>query len=218
MPKLELMTLCNKYRHFEMPSLSARPGVLVLISLLVYAFAYIIYIQWESETLDSRSNSNNVPDDLILIGNPPIYKLGTLLGTGYVSAVYAGENIESGDPVVIKLTSVNESERNQHDPKHNLNGIPASVQKLARLDREYEMYKRLNTSRLLKAYWYGRHANFQALVVQRVGPSLQEHQTRLRNWTREDVYQIGMNVILDLEQIHEQSFIHDDIHMVRCKR
>lgn len=150
----------------------------------------------------------------ILIGYPPVFKLGEFLGSGYVSEVYTGENIQSGERVIIKMTAINESESIFSGPKQNLNGIPESVKKLARLNREFDMYKRLNTSRLLKAYWYGRHGNFQALVVQRVGPSLQEHQINRRNWTREDVFQIGANVILDLEQIHEQSFTHDDIHMV----
>lgn len=149
-----------------------------------------------------------------LVGVSPRFRLGNVLGIGYVSTVYSGVNLETGQNVVIKLTALNETELNLKTPQKSLNGIPLSIQKLKRLDKEYDMYRRLNSTRLLKAFWYGRFENYQALVVQRVGKSLQEHQKLNHGWTIEDIYHIGVNAVLDLEQIHEQSFTHDDIHMV----
>ena len=187
-----------------------------LVCVCVYIISVVMYAHSVNRGVAEPDASIAVSLVQSLIGNPPTYVLGDILGVGYVSTVYSGENIFSGQQVVIKLTEINETEINNNEPGSNLNRPPASVAKLRRLDMEYDLYKRLNNSRLLKAYWYGPYDKYQALVIERVGPSLEHHQQRNRQWSLEDIYRIGQGVLLDLQSLHDQSFTHNDIHMVRA--
>lgn len=137
------------------------------------------------------------------------YRVQEPLGKGFVSRAYAGLDIVTQEEVVLKFTYINVTENTSPTP---LKGIPDNVLQLKALQQEYATYRALKNSRLLQAYYYGDYQGFKVLVTQRGGQSLFQHQENIRIWSKNDVFQIARNIIYDLEQLHDKSYIHNDMH------
>lgn len=137
------------------------------------------------------------------------YKIQERLGAGFVSRAYSGLDLRTQQKVVLKFTYINITENSSPTP---LKGIPDNVLKLKALQNEYSTYKSFTNTRLLQAFFYGEYNGFKVLVTQQAGKSLQQLQELNRKWLKEDVNQIARNIILDLEQVHDKSYIHNDMH------
>jgi casein kinase 1 len=137
------------------------------------------------------------------------FKIDELLGSGFVSRAYSGTDVHTQEEVVLKFTYINVTENTSPTP---LKGIPDNVSKLKALRQEYATYQSFRGTRLLQSFFYGDYQGFKVLVTQKGGKSLIQHQELGRQWSKEDIYQIARNIILDLEQLHDKSFIHNDMH------
>ena len=87
------------------------------------------------------------------VGNK--YRLGRKLGSGCFGDVYSGTNINTGEPVAIKLESVKT--------------------RFPQLSFEYKIYKILNGGTGIPyVLWFGREGDFNVMVMQLLGPTLED--------------------------------------------
>lgn len=192
--------------------------------LYLQATSYFVY-QWQlirenreddsqdDETYDdSPSEVVDVYSSLQSTGIPLVatrFKVQEPLGSGFVSHAFSGIDVNTNESVVLKFTYVNVTESLSPTP---LKGIPDSVLRLKALQQEYMVYQSMKDTRLLQSHFYGDYNSFRVLVTQKGGKSLIQHQEIHKEWSKADIHQIAYDIILDLEQLHDKSFIHNDMH------
>lgn len=121
------------------------------------------------------------------------YRLLRKLGKGGFGAVYEAINLETQEHVAIKL----ESTRN--DP---------SI-----LDEEVRIYKLLaGGCGIPRVQWYGTECDFNAMVFDLLGPSLEDlFNFCRRKFSLKTVLMLADQLISRLHYIHSKGFIHRDI-------
>ena len=195
--------------------------VSIMASLVIYLDLRNRYIyQWQEEgegddEVAEDDTSEAAIDLFAALQSPDVplvanrYKIQEVLGTGFVSHAYSGVDVKTQEEVVLKFTYINLTESSSPFP---LKGIPESVLRLRALKREYETYRSFRNTRLLQSYYYGDFIDYKVLVTQKGGESVLQHQKNNRKWSKRDIYELARNVILDLEQLHNKNFIHNDMH------
>ncbi|XP_023216138.1 casein kinase I-like [Centruroides sculpturatus] len=115
------------------------------------------------------------------------------IGTGSFGEVYLGIDITNGQQVAIKLES-----RKEKNPLLLYEGTV------------YENFQGvIGIPRIL---WYGEEKNYNALVMDLLGPSLEKLFTlRSRRFTMKTVLMLADQMIERIEYVHNKNFIHRDI-------
>ncbi|KAF5101636.1 hypothetical protein D0Z03_000549 [Geotrichum reessii] len=121
------------------------------------------------------------------------FKIGRKIGSGSFGDIYLGTNLVSGEEVAIKL----ESQRARHP----------------QLEYEARVYKALvGGIGIPFVRWYGTEADYNALVIDLLGPSLEDlFNFCNRKFSYKTVLLLADQLICRLEFIHAKSFIHRDI-------
>jgi len=121
------------------------------------------------------------------------YKIKNKIGVGAFGVVYKANNSADNHDYAIKLEPV--------DAKY------------PQLSQEAQMLKKLNSDiGIPKVYEVGSQANVTFMVMDLLGPSLEECFNKYsRNFSLKTVLQIGIQLIQRLEFIHEHKVIHRDI-------
>jgi serine/threonine protein kinase len=121
------------------------------------------------------------------------YKLIKKIGSGSFGEVYIGENIENNTKVAIKLEKIEESH--------------------AQLRNEYTIYNALRNERgIPRVYWFGLNLNNRVLVMDFIGPSLDNIYNNNRDcFNINGVLKLGINILELIERVHESGIIHRDI-------
>ncbi len=86
------------------------------------------------------------------------YKLGEQLGSGSFGAIFFASHIHSGQHVAVKLET-----------------SKAHKQRRSQLEIEYRLYRVLQGHvGIPRIYWFGRESGCRALVMELLGPSLED--------------------------------------------
>ena len=124
-----------------------------------------------------------------------IYSLNPfdLLGKGAFGQVYVGKNIFTNENVAIKIESKSKKD--------------------SFLFNEYCIYKNLQGGiGIPNIYDYDSNIYFNALVMQKLGPSLEDlFKSCNKKFSLETTLKLGINILSRLEFIHDRNIIHRDI-------
>jgi serine/threonine protein kinase len=130
--------------------------------------------------------------DLLLIKNK--YKILEKMGEGKFGAVYKGKNINSNEPVAVKL-------------EHKSNTV-----KILRTETTILNYLYKNGCKFIPlVHWFGIFLESPTLVMTYYEQSLESYIEKNRNISlekKEKIFQVILNII---ESVHEQYVIHRDI-------
>lgn len=121
------------------------------------------------------------------------FRLRRKIGSGSCGEVFSGRNAETGEQVAIKLEKV-ESKR------------PMLV-------HEAHLYRALEGEvGIPKVHWHGTESEFNVMVMDRLGPSLQNlFDACNRKFSLKTVLMIAEQMITRVEQVHAKDYLHRDI-------
>lgn len=121
-----------------------------------------------------------------------IYQVGQKIGSGSFGDIYIGKNQETNEPVAIKV-----EERD------------ATCRQLA---REALIYQRLGNDWKPKIHWLGRNDRYQFMVMDLMGPSLEDlFQHCNKKFSLKTTLILGIQAITLLERMHRRRYVHRDI-------
>ncbi|MGD1700028.1 trifunctional serine/threonine-protein kinase/ATP-binding protein/sensor histidine kinase [Dapis sp. BLCC M229] len=128
----------------------------------------------------------------IKIGN---YQTHELIHQSERTLVYRGINIESGQPIIIKLMA-------QEYPSFN---------ELVQFRNQYAIAKNLDILGIIKPYSLLRYKNGYALIMEDIGAiSLAEYQRQF-SVSIEQFWEIALSITEILHHLHQNQIIHKDI-------
>jgi len=111
------------------------------------------------------------------------------------TAVYRGQNMENGKPIVIKLMG------NQYP----------SFRELVQFRNQYAISKNLDLENIIKTYALERYENRYALIMEDMGGvSLAEYQARV-SLCMSEFLNIAIQLSEIIHQLHNNYIIHKDI-------
>lgn len=127
----------------------------------------------------------------VLVGGR--YKLCKKLGSGAFGDVYKGKHVVTGEEFAVKLEPI--------------------AAKHPQLLYEAKLYKFLAGScGIPRVHWYGVEGKYNILVLDLLGPSLEDLFTRCgRRFSLKTVLMLGDQMISRLELLHSRNFIHRDV-------
>jgi len=128
------------------------------------------------------------------VGNK--YRIGRKIGGGSFGDIYQGTNIQTGEPVAIKLEPV----KTRHP----------------QLLYESRLYKILNTGStavgIPKVHWYGVEGDYNVMVIDLLGPSLEDLFNFMnRKFSVKTTLMLADQMISRVEFAHSKNFLHRDI-------
>jgi len=128
------------------------------------------------------------------VGNK--YRIGRKIGSGSFGDIYQGTDIQTGDPVAIKLEPV----KARHP----------------QLLYESRIYKILNSGTFAvgipSVRWYGVEGDYNVMVIDLLGPSLEDLFNFCgRRFSLKTVLMFADQTISRVEYVHSKSFLHRDI-------
>jgi serine/threonine protein kinase len=139
-----------------------------------------------------KKDSSEETIDQNLINNK--YKVIKKIGSGSFGDVYSStDNTEREYAIKFELIK----------KKNDIN----------RLKKEYQIYNLLKYSnKFINLYWYGEYKNHRVLVMERIEKSLKEIFNYNHNvFSTNSICNISMQMIDILEELHNNSVIHQDI-------
>jgi len=121
------------------------------------------------------------------------YRLDHKIGSGSYGVIYLGTDIISGKSVAIKMEL--RTAKNPH------------------LESEYKIYQTLAGGvGISQVYWFGRACNWNAMVLDVLGPSLRDLLKFCGGkFTLKTVLLLADQLLERIEYIHSKNFIHRDI-------
>jgi len=121
------------------------------------------------------------------------YRLDRKIGSGSFGVIYLGTNIYTEERVAVKLEL-----RSVRRPK---------------LESEYKIYRTLAGGvGIARVHWFGRAGEYNALVLDVLGPSLYElFKFCGRKFTLKTVLMLADQLLARVEYIHSKNFLHRDI-------
>jgi len=128
------------------------------------------------------------------VGNK--YRIGRKVGGGSFGDIYQGTNIQTGEPVAIKLEPV----KTRHP----------------QLLYESRLYKILNSGNgavgIPRVHWYGVEGDYNVMVIDLLGPSLEDLFNFMnRKFSIKTTLMLADQMISRVEFVHSKNFLHRDI-------
>ena len=147
----------------------------------------------KSKSVPASSILNQLKDYEIPISDR--YKLDSRkkLGSGSFGEIYLGKSLRSNEDVAIKLEPVT----NQHPQLFHENKVYSAFQ---------------GGPGIPKIYWYGKQGNYNILVMETLGPSLEDIFNEYGCKFSLQTSLMSMDqMITRIEYIHSKGFIHRDV-------
>eukprot|EP01012_Entosiphon_sulcatum_P065493 TRINITY_DN9444_c0_g3_i2.p1 TRINITY_DN9444_c0_g3~~TRINITY_DN9444_c0_g3_i2.p1 ORF type:complete len:456 (+),score=57.92 TRINITY_DN9444_c0_g3_i2:154-1368(+) len=125
------------------------------------------------------------------------YRLGRKIGQGSFGDVYQGTDVTTGETVAIKLEPV----RARHPPQ---------------LEHEFRLYEVLNRGGnavgIPSARWYGVEGDYKVMVVDLLGPSLEDlFNFQRRRFSLKTVLMLADQMLSRVEHLHSKLYLHRDL-------
>lgn len=138
-----------------------------------------------------RVNLSNLALENRMVGGK--YRLLKSIGSGSFGEIYQGINTQDGKDVAVKIEAI--------DVKYPL------------LRYEAKVYEQIGPHAGLPALLhYGSEKRFNALVMELLGPSLEDlFNLCKRHFTLKTVLMLADQLLMRLECVHQHSFIHRDV-------
>lgn len=130
-------------------------------------------------------------DGVLMVG--PHYRVGKKLGSGNFGEIHYGKNITTNEDVAIKLESANA--------------------RAPQLYLEYRFYQLMGPHMgLPKAYYFGTCGKYNALVIDLLGPCLEDlFDSCGRKLSLKTVSTLAIQLISRLEFVHSKNIVYRDI-------
>lgn len=121
------------------------------------------------------------------------WRLCSKIGCGSFGVVYSGVHINSGKQVAIKLECANSRE--------------------SPLACEYRAYRHLKGGiGIPRVYWFGKVGNYNALVIDLLGPNLQDlFKLCSKKFRLKTILMLADQLLVRIKYLHDKSYIHRDI-------
>lgn len=121
------------------------------------------------------------------------FRLEHELGAGSFGRIYSGTDLQSGDAVAVKIEPV--------ECRH------------PQLVYEARVYMRLGEKKgIPRMYFVGREGKYNVLVMQRLGPNLEDLFTRCnRRFSLSTVLLLADKMLALVQKVHNAGFVHRDI-------
>jgi len=120
------------------------------------------------------------------------YLILNKIGAGSFGSIYKGQNIRTQEYIAIKIERI--------------------CDELKLLKNESQIYYYLNgCSGIPTVKWFGKDDKNYYMVINLLGPSLQELKCELRVFSLMLVLKLGIKLLLLLKTIHEKGLVHRDI-------
>ncbi|KAF8131081.1 kinase-like domain-containing protein [Boletus edulis] len=124
------------------------------------------------------------------------YRVERRLGSGSFATVYKAVNIINRRNYAIKLEPLTDQTSQSS------------------VEREADILKRLSQGTpvgIPRVHWFGRESNFDVLVLDLLGPSLQDLISIRTKFSALTIQFIGEQLLSRLQYIHSQGYIHGDV-------
>lgn len=120
------------------------------------------------------------------------YEVIEKIGQGCFGAIYRGRNIRTGEFVAIKVEAIQSETR--------------------LLKNESNVYQYLRDCLgIPKVKWFGKDETNYYMVIELLGPSLEQLKIERGTLTLQLVMQVGQQILGILQSIHEMGLVHRDI-------
>lgn len=123
------------------------------------------------------------------------YAVGRKLGAGSFGSIYAGRHKETNKDVAIKFESLK-------------NKFPQLLYE----SRLYKILWKEGVTGISQVYWYGVEDNYNVMVLDRLGPSLEDlFDFSSRKFSLKTVLMLTDQLLSRMEYVHSRKYIHRDI-------
>jgi len=114
------------------------------------------------------------------------------IGSGAFGKIYSGYNVQTGEPVAIKLEKT---------------GV-----EYPQLRYEARIYATLqNHMRVPRMHYFGIEQQYSVMVMDQLGESMEDRKTRRGDFSLNEVHQVAVQTLDLLKALHSFGFIHRDI-------
>ena len=149
-------------------------------------------MQQQPQESDTATAARPPPSQLLDKGRRR-FRLEQELGAGSFGRIYRGTDMQSGDAVAVKIEPV--------ECRH------------PQLVYEARVYMRLGEKKgIPRMYFVGREGEYNVLVMQRLGPNLEDLFTRCnRRFSLSTVLLLADKMLALVQKVHDAGFVHRDI-------
>ena len=132
------------------------------------------------------------------------WRLGRKVGSGSFGDIYQGTNLESGEPVAIKLEPLKS--------RHPQLLYESRIYKILHHNTSSVTAHPVGPVGIPEVKWYGTEGDYTVMIIDLLGPSLEDLFSFCgRKFSLKTTLMLADQILARMEYIHAKSFLHRDI-------